>query len=698
MGWKIKTKRGNNKTKKVCVCKRSVRNGHWLVMGRHSVYNGSNCRMLSIKVVVILRRVLLLLLTVMLLLPLWAAGEETRASFWGYFDRIVYIRPEPGSNVSLGFIPAETPVELTPMDELFARVNYSGKEGCVYYVGVRDLPRETPVTPYAAYLPNAKYLFAQPMDRAESLLTIPAETPVTVTATVGKFVRVTALGREGYVYARDTADLAALKESPVNTELYSEAAVTARVLPLKNAEKAFELEPGRVYVADAVCNDHYRVTLGGQIGYVSASDMARSRVSGKTVRVGVITPETPVYASAETTSACANPFAGEEMALLESQGNGFYRVKEQALYVHVNDVVSYVVQLHQGQRLQTLQQAEVRAMPLEEAEIIAGLGKDQVYLAEYSVEDWYLLKVNGQWGFMKKDPAVASALRVDGTLMRTAGKLVADGTLFTDEGKKISLPAGTGLFLLESAGRFYGCTAGEYTGLVAKDNVKILGNDTELTAYSIATATDITAMDFPDAAIGGESFTVPAGESMKVTGFNRCYLMVEYAGKTGYAPQHDLLTEESRGIPAAEDVPDYALVLDKSTLMAYAFEKTADGELGELVICAKVGIGKATTPTPSGTFTLGKKERWHRFPRTYTPHTTEYVRARFIHGWPCAGKSEARVSNYLVATGRVTGGCLRSPFEFARWVYMNCPSYATELTVVNGGFEAPENAGTLQVY
>ena len=70
--------------------------------------------MLSIKVVVILRRVLLLLLTVMLLLPLWAAGEETQASFWGYFDRIVYIRPEPGSNVSLGFIPAETPVELTP--------------------------------------------------------------------------------------------------------------------------------------------------------------------------------------------------------------------------------------------------------------------------------------------------------------------------------------------------------------------------------------------------------------------------------------------------------------------------------------------------------------------------------------------------------------------------------------------------------
>ena len=639
-----------------------------------------------------------MLLVLALLMPLCALGEEPAETFWGYFDRIVYIRPEPGSDVSLGFIPAETPVELTPMDERFARVKYDGKEGCVYYVGVRDLPEDTPVTPYAAYLPSAKYLFAHPMDRAESLLTIPAETPVTVTASVGKFLRITALGREGYVYAHDTADMAALKESPANTELYSEAAVTARVYPLKNAEKAFDLEPGRVYVADAVCNGHYRVTLAGQIGYVSAGDMARSRVSGKTVRVGVIGPETPVFSAAEAGAACANPLETEELALLESQGNGFYKIKDQPLYVHVNDVVSYVVQLHQGQRLQTLTQAEVLAMPTGEAECIAALDADQVYLAEYSVEGWYLLRVNGQWGFMEKKPEAVSALRVDGTLMRTAAKVTEDAQLFTDEGEKIDLPAGTALFLLQSAGRFYGCNAGEHTGLVAKDKVKILGNDTELTAYSISTPTDLAVMDFPDAALGGEGFTVPAGEPMKVTGFNRCYLMVEYAGQTGYAPQQGLVTEESRGLPATEDVPDYALVLDKSTLMAYAFEKKEDGELGKLVICAKVGIGKATTPTPSGTFTLGKKERWHRFPRTYTPHTTEYVRARFIHGWPCAGKSEARVSNYLVATGRVTGGCLRSPFEFARWVYMNCPSYATELTVVNGGFQAPENAETLQVY
>lgn len=640
----------------------------------------------------------LLLALLALMLPLVCLAEEMPEPFWGYFDRIVYIRPEPGSEETRGFVPAETPLYLTPMDERYAQVSYNGSTGCVYYVGVLPMPEETPVEAYTAYLPSAKYLFAKPMDRAEALLTIPAETPVTVTAAVGRFLHITALGQEGYVYARDTAELAGLRETPSSAELYAEKTVSARIYPLKNAEKAFELEPGRIYVADAICNGHYRITLVGRTGYVAAGDVQRSRAAGKTLRAAVITPETPLYAAADAASPAETRWTETQLMLLEPQGNGFYKMKDQPLYAHANDVVSYVVQVNDGQRLQILQPSALRTAPAEDAETIVTLEKDQLYLAEYTVEGWYLLRVNGQWGFMKKDPEAASALRVEAAMMRTAGKTTAQALLYSDAGEQIVLPEGTAVFLHQSAGRFYGCTYGEHTGLVAKDSIVILGNDTELTAYSLATPTDIAVMDFPDAALGGASFTVPAGEAMKITGFNRCYLMVEYAGKTGYAFQDGLLTAESRGIPATEDVPRYTLVLDKSSLMAYAFELNEDGSRGELVICAKVGIGKATTPTPSGVFTLGKKERWHRFPRTYTPHTTEYVRARFIHGWPCRGKSEAAVSNSLIATGRITGGCLRSPFEFARWVYMNCPSYATELTIVSGGFQAPENASDLQVY
>ena len=51
----------------------------------------------------------------------------------------------------------------------------------------------------------------------------------------------------------------------------------------------------------------------------------------------------------------------------------------------------------------------------------------------------------------------------------------------------------------------------------------------------------------------------------------------------------------------------------------------------------------------------------------------------------------------LIQTGMVTGGCLRSPFEFARWVYLNCPSYQTKLVIVSGGFKAPANAQSVRV-
>lgn len=643
-----------------------------------------------------MKRVLLVLL--LLLLPLAALGEALPEPFMGYFEDTVYIRPTPAPGDTLGHIPANTPVMLAPVDDRYAQVTYNGRTGYVYYVAVKSMPEETPLTPYTAYLPNAKYLFAAPMDRAESLLTIPAETPVTVTASVGRFLHIIAEGQEGYVYARDTASLDNLKESASTVEFYVEAATQARAYPLRNAAPTLTLDLGRVYVSEAMCNGFYRLTAGGVTGYVYAGKVTKVRSSGQTVRAAMITPDTPLYAAADPAAALESRWTDTQLMLLEPQQGGFHKMQGQRLYVHANDVVSYVVEVTSDQRLQILQDAPLHLLPQENSAVTTTLGRDQLYLAEYAVEGWYLLQAKGQWGFLKKDAATAAVLRVDADMMRTAAVLTADAVFYADDGKQAVLPTGTGLFLTQSAGQFYCCSYGEDEGLIAKANVQILGSDTELTAYTIATGTDIAAMDFPDAALGGDAFTIPAGKSMKITGFNRCYLMVDYNGQTGYAPQTGLLTAESEGIPATEDVPAYTLVLDKSTLMAYAFTLNEDGSRGELVICAKVGIGKATTPTPSGTFTLGTKERWHRFPRTYTPHTTEYVRARFIHGWPCSGKSESKVANYLVTTGRVTGGCLRSPFEFARWVYMNCPSYITELTVVNGGFEAPESAESLRVY
>ena len=78
------------------------------------------------------------------------------------------------------------------------------------------------------------------------------------------------------------------------------------------------------------------------------------------------------------------------------------------------------------------------------------------------------------------------------------------------------------------------------------------------------------------------------------------------------------------------------------------------------------------------------------FTLSVTPHTTTYIKGRFIHGIPCRTRDESTRIGYLEKHGAITGGCLRSPMEFARFVYMNCPSYQSELVVVNGGLQVPE--------
>lgn len=640
-----------------------------------------------------MKRLLRCLLCILLLLPALALAADAPDPFTGYFTENVHIRPapQPGSE-TLGHIPANTAVDLTPVDDRYARVTYNGRTGYVYYAQVRRMPAEKKVTPYLAYLPENKYLFSTPLDGSPALLTVQAETPVTVTAEVGRFLHITAHGKEGYVYAYDAEAIDDMYMEPTDAEFFAEAAVKTRQYPLKNAAQTLSLEPNRVYMAEAVCNGYYRVTIGEDTVYVPTRSVTALKRQQQTVRAALITPETPLFTRPDQAHRADPALESTQLMLLDPQENGFQRVQALGLYVRANDVTAYAVSIADGQRLHIQQDAPLLLEPEKGAQETAAVRKGQLYIAEYATEDWYLLQSEGKWGFLRKDDRVAAVLLTDMRMSSTAAVLEEAAVLYGVDGHAHDMPAGTRLLLTEGAGDFYRAKAGAQEGFLPKAAVRILGTDTELTAYTIAAPEQIAVMDFPDAALSRTAFTIPKGAKLRVTGFNRCYLIVAYNGKTGYAPQTGLLTAESEGLPTTEDVPAYGLVLDKSTLMAYAFVLDEQGEYGELVICAEVGIGKRTTPTPSGAFTLGQKERWHAFTLSYTPHTTEYVKARYIHGWPCDRKDEDTVKESLVRTGTVTGGCLRSPFEFARWVYMNCPSYLTQLTVVSGGFEAPAAA------
>lgn len=644
-----------------------------------------------------MRKLILLLATVMLL-GVYARADALPAPFTGYSDKAVFLRPAPAASSDyLASIPPETPFELEPVSDTFARVTWQGRTGYVYYPTVRRMPKETPVEPHLVYLPENKYLFALPLDGADPLLTVQAETPVTALAETDRFLRIEAQGKTGYVYIRDTKAVDDMEMEPTNAEFYVESAAKTRALPLRNAPAGPALEPGRIYLAEALCNGHYRVTIGDQTGYIPLKGVKTLQQQGKTLRAAIIAPETALFTAPKQNAGTVHRMPETVLMLLDPQENGFQRLHGTKWYVRANDVAAYAVTAQQDLRLHLKADAALLLKPETGAPETAQAAEGSLFSEVYGTEDWYLLAHQDRWGFLRRDDPAIAVLRTDARMMPTAAVTLREADFYTASGRQDVLTPDNRLLLTESAGDFYRCRAGLREGYILKEHVEILGSDTELTPYTVAAPAEITALDFPDAHLSKAAFVIPRGEKLQVTGFNRCYLIVKYAGQTGYAQQTGLLTAESEGIPRTEEIPGYTLLLNKADGMAYVFLLTEEGERGELIICAKVAIGKRTTPTPTGTYLLGRKERWHAFTLSYTPHTTEYVKARFIHGWPCERKNEATVKKGLIQTGMVTGGCLRSPFEFARWVYMNCTSYVTQLEIVNGGFEPPANAADMQV-
>jgi len=639
----------------------------------------------------------LLLLLFLLLCGSYAQAADLPEPFTGYTDQTVFLRPAPAaSSEFLASIPAGTPFELTPISDVFARVTYQGQTGYVYYPAVRPMPEERAVEPYLAYLPENKYLFSIPLDAAPSLLTVQAETPVTVTGESGRFLRIVAQGQTGYVYARDTEAIDDMHMEACDTEFWAQAALTARVYPLKNAAASLTLEPSRVYIAEALCNGYYRVTIGDSVVYVPTDSVETVRRTQKSARVAVLSTETQLYSAPDLSAATDERLNETRLFPLKPMDNGFQQLHGMPYYVCANDVAAYQVQVIDDQVLRILADAPLLMQPESGAQETGGVTAGALIDVQYATEDWYLVYVGQRWGFLPRDEAIAVPMAITAKMMPTAAVVTQDAA-FHHDGVTFTLRTGTRLMLTAMADDYYRFESDDDVGFIPAASVDVLGSDTGLTAYSITAPEAIEIMDFPDAELGWVIETIPQGEKLRVTGFNRCYLIVQWNGITGYAQQHGLLNSESKGIPATEDVPACELVLDKSTGMAYAFLLREDGTRGELVICAKVATGKRTTPTPTGTFLLGRKERWHAFTLSYTPHTTEYVKARYIHGWPCEQRKESTVKESLIQTGMVTGGCLRSPFEFARWVYMNCTSYETQLLIINGGFQAPEGAESVRV-
>ena len=475
-----------------------------------------------------------LLLLLLLIMTSAALAEENPAPFDAYFEKTVFLRPSPAaSSESLAAIPALTLVHLEPVNDRFARVDYQGRSGYVYYVEARRVPQGKAVEPYLAYLPESKYLFALPADGASSLATVPAETPVTVTAGVDRFLRVEYAGLTGYVYARDAEDVDGMYMRPTDAEFHADAPVTARRYPLAGAPEALTVEAGRVCMAEAVCNGYYRVTLGEDTVYVPVSQVETHRAGGATVRAALVTPETLLFTAPEQSAEAVAHLPQPCVMLLEAQENGFQRLRGTPLYVRANDVQAWAVERQEGLCLQAMQEATLVLRPDGAAEAVGTLQAGQLAAEVYAAGDWYLLPVGAAWGFLPRDSAAVAALESDLRMLRTAAVTLEEAAFFGVTDAPETLPAGTRLIITHGAGDFYRVESAAGEGYLCQADVRILGSDTPLTVHMVTAPEDVPILDFPDSALAVVKGTIPAGTSLRVTGFNRCYLMVTGGGYTG---------------------------------------------------------------------------------------------------------------------------------------------------------------------
>lgn len=333
-------------------------------------------------------------------------------------------------------------------------------------------------------------------------------------------------------------------------------------------------------------------------------------------------------------------------------------------------------------------------LPLHHANPLSTVEVYTLHIIRAARGDWYYVEEGELRGWLPKDQVTARRMAQGTAVQRLAAAVMEETEMLTEAGERLTLPENTPLIITADVGTFWNCEAEEKSGYVPKAAVRLIWAEAPLDGYTVTAPEALTALDFPDRLLGKPAGVIAPGEKLSVTAAIRNYLKVDCGAVSGYVAANEaLLSAETALMPLDEEIPVYRLMLDKNTRMVYAYPLDEQGETADQpAVYAKVAIGKNTTPTPSGTYLLDAKSRWHRYTRSYTPYNTLYTAARYIHGLPTENRHDENIIDSLShnAGQMVTGGCLRSPTAFAQWVYLNCSSYITELVIVKGGLSVPE--------
>jgi len=149
-------------------------------------------------------------------------------------------------------------------------------------------------------------------------------------------------------------------------------------------------------------------------------------------------------------------------------------------------------------------------------------------------------------------------------------------------------------------------------------------------------------------------------------------------------------THLSKQYPSIEPCKKYTIVVDKEAHAMGVYERSKSDQYDRLVEVFPVATGRRRRQTPTGTFRIGGKYTWKRFP--YRGNWAPFVSCFseygiYIHG-PIYRSPKDRGSMFPWAYREIgsnaTSGCLRTTYYGAYWIYTHCPR-GTVIKIKNNG-------------
>ena len=130
----------------------------------------------------------------------------------------------------------------------------------------------------------------------------------------------------------------------------------------------------------------------------------------------------------------------------------------------------------------------------------------------------------------------------------------------------------------------------------------------------------------------------------------------------------------------------YFVYVEKGSHTITIYAKDSHGKYTTAVRTYLTATGRTASLTPVGLFSVGGKEKWHRWGNnSYSPYCSKYYGGLFFHGPLYTKKNFGSLKeNSVSAIGtNASSGCMRTSAQAAYFIYAFCPS-GTYVKIVNG--------------